>query len=92
MQLTQRYRIDKDSITYRIIDNEAVILNLDSGYYYSLNKVGTKIWLAIDKQKNIDEILVLLKEEYRVPKEQLKTDLMQLLSDLEKEELIKNFS
>lgn len=37
------YRIDKDNVTHRILDGEAVILNLDSGDYYSLNEVGTKI-------------------------------------------------
>ena len=89
MDLTQRYTIDKDKVTYRIIDNEAVILNLDNGYYYSLNEVGTRIWEAIDKQKSLDQVLSLLKEEYQLPERQLRSDLMGLVKDLEKEELIK---
>ncbi|MBL7196907.1 MAG: PqqD family protein [Candidatus Omnitrophica bacterium] len=89
MDLTQRYTIDKDKVTYRIIDNEAVILNLDNGYYYSLNEVGTRIWEAINKQKSLDQVLSLLKEEYQLPERQLRSDLMGLVKDLEKEELIK---
>ncbi|MBL7196914.1 MAG: PqqD family protein [Candidatus Omnitrophica bacterium] len=89
MDLTQRYTIDKDKVTYRIIDNEAVILNLDNGYYYSLNEVGTRIWEAIDKQKSLDQVLSLLNEEYQLPERQLRSDLMGLVKDLEKEELIK---
>ncbi|MBL7130824.1 MAG: PqqD family protein [Candidatus Omnitrophica bacterium] len=88
MDLSQRYTIDKDKVTYRIIDNEAVILNLDNGYYYSLNEVGTRIWEAIDKQKDLSQILNFLKEEHQLPERQLKSDLMGLVKDLEKEELI----
>ncbi len=91
MDLTQRYKIDKDNVTYRIIDNEAVILNLDNGYYYSLNSVGTQIWQAVDKQKNLSEILGLLKEEYQLAEKQLENDLMELVRDLEKEKLIKKY-
>lgn len=88
MDLKQRYKIDKDKVTFRIIDNEAVILNLDNGYYYSLNEAGTRIWVYLNKQKALSEILTLLKEEYLATKEQLKNDLMEVIKDLEKEELI----
>ncbi len=92
MNLTHRYQINKDSITYRIIDGEAVILNLDNGYYYSLNKIGTWIWEAINKQNNLNEILNFLKEEYQVPERQLKSDILVLIKDLEKEELVRGSS
>ena len=89
MDLTVNYTIDKNNITYRVIDGEAVILNLDKGYYYSLNEVGTRIWEAIDKKKSLNEMLDSLKEEYQVPAEQLKSDLLGLIKDLEKEELLR---
>lgn len=88
MDITQRYKIDKDNITYRIIDNEAVILNLDNGYYYSLNEVGTRIWQMIEKEKKLIEILSSLNEEYQVDEKILKDDLISLVKDLEKEKLI----
>ena len=88
MNPSRRYTIDKDKVTYRIIDGEAVILNLDNGYYYSLNEVGTRIWESIDKQKSLSEILSLLKEECQASEKQLKNDLMELVKDLEKEKLV----
>lgn len=88
MDLTKNFAIDKDKITYRVIDGEAVILNLDSGYYYSLNEVGTKIWESINKEKNLSEILDFLKKEYQLSERDLKNDLLTLVKDLEKEELI----
>ncbi|MBL7198362.1 MAG: PqqD family protein [Candidatus Omnitrophica bacterium] len=88
MDLTQKYTIDKDNVTYRVIDGEAVILNLDDGNYYSLNEVGTKIWEAINRQKSLGKILSLLKEKYQLPEKQLKNSLLALVKDLEKEELV----
>ncbi|MDP2939177.1 MAG: PqqD family protein [Candidatus Omnitrophota bacterium] len=89
MDLTAKYAIDKDKLTYRIIDAEAVILNLDNGYYYSLNETGTKIWQYINDGKNLSEILASLKAEYRIPENKLKNDLLGLVKDLERERLVK---
>lgn len=88
MDLSQRYTVDKDKVTYRVIDNEAVILNLDNGYYYSLNTVGTEIWENMDKKKSLIDILNFLKGKYQFSERGLKTDLMKLVRDLEKEKLI----
>jgi len=88
MDLIQRYKINKDKVTYRIIDAEAVILNLDNGYYYSLNEVGTKIWQMIEKRKQLIEILSFLSEQYQVDKKRLRGDLIGLVKDLKKEKLI----
>ncbi len=88
MNLTKKYTIDKDKVTFRVVNGEAVILNLDNGYYYSLNRVGTRIWEALNKQKSLGEIANFLKEEYQLPEKQLKNDLLGLIKDLEKERLI----
>lgn len=88
MRLEQKYSIDRKKITWRILDGEAVILNLDNGYYYSLNEVGTRIWQAIDKGKSSREIIDYLQEEYQVEKRQLQNDLAEIIKDLEKEGLI----
>jgi len=88
MELGRGYEIDKDNVTHRIIDQEAVILNLDNGYYYSLNEVGTIIWESINRKMSLSEILCFLEEKYHLPKENLKKDLLELVKDLEKEKLI----
>ncbi|MDP2939162.1 MAG: PqqD family protein [Candidatus Omnitrophota bacterium] len=92
MDLSQRYAIDMNKLTFRIIDAEAVILNLDNGYYYSLNETGTKIWNKINDGKNLSEILSSLKAEYRIPENKFKNDLLVLVKDLEKEKLVRQNS
>lgn len=83
------WKIDKNRITYRIIDGEAVILNLDSGYYYSLNSVGTSIWEMINEGKKSEAILGHLEQDYsQIEKINLKKDMIALLDDLKKEKLV----
>ena len=88
MNFDQKYKIDENNISYRIIGDEALILNLENGSTYSLNKSGARIWEAIDKGRQLDGILRTLKEMYDLPEERLKDDLVKLVKDLEQEKLI----
>ncbi|MDD5584678.1 MAG: PqqD family protein [Candidatus Omnitrophica bacterium] len=89
MDLSQKYTINTEKLSWRVIDDEVVILNLDSGNYYDLNAVGARIWNAITKKKSLGEIIEALKEEYQVDGKRLENDLKKILLDLEKEQLIK---
>ncbi len=82
------FKINKDKIAYRLIEGEAIILNLVSGFYYSLNKTGTLIWQLIENGKNLKEIAPYLAKEFNVKEEELKRDIKALIIDLEKEGLI----
>ena len=89
MNLTQRYYIDKDKITHRVVDSEVVILNLESGNYYTINETGAIIWKALDDKKCLSEILDLLKNEYQCAEEKdFEKDMEGLISFLEKENII----
>ncbi|MDD5216610.1 MAG: PqqD family protein [Candidatus Omnitrophica bacterium] len=89
MTLSQRYKINKDQAVHRIIAGEAVMLQLESGYYYSLDKIGTEIWKALDENKSVGEIIDSLKEAYDVSDKRLENDVWALLKKLEKAQLIK---
>ena len=88
MNMRQKFRIDKNAIAYRIISGKGVILNLETSYYYTLNKSATQIWDLLNKGKDLEEILTYLKKEYPLPEEKLREDLMELIKDLKKEKLI----
>lgn len=70
------------------LGGEAVILNLKSGTYFSLNTVGTSIWNLIQEPKTIREIQDALLAEYQVEAEQCNHDLLAILQQLEAEGLI----
>lgn len=88
MDCKQTYKIPADRIADRVIEDEAVILNLDNGQYYTLNYIGTVIWKMLGRKKSLGEIQDFLKKEYSVGEETLKKDMALIIKQLEGEKLI----
>lgn len=82
------YRIDKEHIVYRIINREAILLNLDSGFYYSLNKAGAYILEQLEAGKSKEEIVSSLMKKFKLGQARLKKDVESLVKDLKREGII----
>ena len=65
------------------------ILHLESGVYYSLNKIGARIWQLIQEPQLVHEIVDIIVEEYDVSVEECERDVLRLLQKLASEELIR---
>jgi hypothetical protein len=65
-------------------EDGAVLLDIDKGLCYSLNVVGSRIWVAIESQPGIhlESILDSLQRDFQVAREQLRTDAEEYLSTL----------
>lgn len=59
----------------RIIEDEAVLLDLDSGQYYGLNSVGTRIWQLLAADHALPSICDLLVQEFEVSKQAAAVDV-----------------
>ncbi|MBW4652681.1 MAG: PqqD family peptide modification chaperone [Kaiparowitsia implicata GSE-PSE-MK54-09C] len=70
------------------LGGETIILNLKSGTYYGLNKVGTRVWTLLQSGLTIKQIYSTLLEEYEVESEQCMVDLLQILNNLQNAGLI----
>ena len=64
------YEIYGPDVISEEMDDETVVINLESGCYYSLNAAATKIWEAVLSKMAIEEsgaasdvIAVMLKEK-----------------------------
>lgn len=68
--------------------DSTVILNLKDGVYYELEKVAVRIWKLIQQPCSIQSILDVLIDEYEVDMQQCEADLMALIEDLSKKELV----
>jgi hypothetical protein len=67
---------------FRDLGGEAVILDLDSGTYFGLNAVGTRIWQLIEQQGRLDAVFEELCREYDAAPDRLESDLLELVSRL----------
>ncbi|MBN1363511.1 MAG: PqqD family protein, partial [Syntrophaceae bacterium] len=76
------------NIVHENIDGETIILNLDSGNYYSLMDVGADIWACIEKGAPVGEILLLIREKYDCPRGNEENTVISFLRELQQEGLI----
>lgn len=61
---------------------EAVILNTDSGIYFGLNGVGTRIWELVQQPITVQTVQQTILHEYDVDAERCEQDIHRLLGKL----------
>jgi hypothetical protein len=71
-----------EDVVFREIDGEAVILNLDTGIYFGLDAVGTRIWRLIEQPRPLRAVLGVLIDEYDAAPDRLQRDLLAFVERL----------
>lgn len=84
----QRFRVNTPTVTHETIDGEAVIINLDSGNYYSLVDTGTFIWGLVDRGASASEVQQLVLQTYEGSASDIDAGVQELLAQLQLENLI----
>lgn len=70
-----------DDILYRQVEDEAVLLHIPTGMYYSLNEMGVRFWEALQQQPPAPVVEQIV-AEYQVEYSQVHQDLLNFLKDL----------
>ena len=55
-----------EHVVSRKLDDEMVLLNLDSGEYFGLNDTGTRVWELLADGRSREEVIDHLIEEFEV--------------------------
>jgi len=71
-----------DDVLISHLQDEAVILNLDSERYYGLDNVGTRFLSVLTTSETIESAYDRLRDEYDVDPQTLRTDLLALVENL----------
>jgi len=72
----------------RELNGELVLIDVDTGQYYTLNEVGGRVWALCDGSTTVAQLVVALCEEFDAPPEVVKADVVELVADLAKEGLL----
>lgn len=72
----------------RAVGDESVLLNLDTGQYFSLDAIGARMFQVITQSSSIEQAFDSLFEEFDVDKVELRTDLQELIDNLLKHGLV----
>lgn len=73
---------------HQTVGEEAVLINLNTGAYYSLNDTGTMFWQLLDGDLSIAECAALIAQEYEVEPVMVEADLLELATEFKAEGLI----
>jgi hypothetical protein len=82
------FRVNAPKVIHDTIDGETVIVNLDSGNYYSLDKIGTEIWSLMERNTGMSGITEHIVNRYNGEREEIEKAIKQLMDELQKEALI----
>ena len=87
ISLQQGFRAGTD-VVVRELEGEMVLLNLASGTYFGLDRVGTRVWQLVEEQATLDRVLAVMREEFDAPADVLERDVLQLVSQLAAQGLV----
>jgi hypothetical protein len=71
-----------EDVVFRELDGEAVILNLQSGVYFGLDAVGTRIWQLCGQHGSLRSVWQAMRDEFDAPAEDLEADLLTFIDEL----------
>ena len=84
----QKFRLNKNIIS-TILEGEAILLDTERGYYYSLNEVGKSVFDFMgSEKKRFKDMLNCILEEYDVDEKMAREDLEALIEELLDEKLL----
>jgi hypothetical protein len=81
ISFSDRVRVP-DDVLISNLQEESVILNLDSERYYGLDDVGTRFLSVLNTADSIEAAYEMLRGEYDVDAQNLRQDLLELVEDL----------
>jgi hypothetical protein len=89
MEGTSRFCIFDENIISDLFGEEVVLVNLESGMYFSLRTTATQAWIRLQNNYSIDEIIEELGNLYEVTNEELSKQTNDFIQGLIDKKLIK---
>jgi hypothetical protein len=77
-----------EDIISTVLNDEAVLLDLETDTYYTVNAVGAEIWEQIQGPTQVGDLRTILTDEYDLSETQAQLDLEEFLLSLDREGLI----
>lgn len=70
------------------VEGEAVILDIESGYFFRLNPIGSRIWWALETETSLPGVCARLQETFAVSPQTCRADVLEFLGELKERGLI----
>lgn len=77
-----------DNVTFEVVADEAILIDVNTGTYFSLNEVGTEFWQMLDGEHTIGQHAATIAAKYDVETAMVVDDLLELAAEMAKDDLI----
>lgn len=74
--------VTKDAHLSETVDGERIILDMESGTYYSLDGIGDEIWRQLDEPTPVEDIYSAISEEYDIERSECRSDIISFVQQL----------
>jgi hypothetical protein len=64
------------------IDNALILLNIDAGMYFALNRTAVAVWDALEAPCSLSTLVDVLVSKYKVTREECEKSVQRLLGEL----------
>ena len=81
-------RPNEADVAAKVLEGEAIIINLSNGTYYSMDKVGGLIWEMMERGQDLEATVAAITARYEVSPEQAQADVQRLVGELMQENLV----
>jgi hypothetical protein len=76
-----------DDVVFRLLGEESVILSLDTGLYFGLDPVGTRIWTLLP-ERDLAGVAEAIQQEFDAELQQIQQDVLSLVEQLVAKRLV----
>ena len=88
LNLHDRLRPNEQEVAAKVMDGEAVLINLGTGLYYSMDNAGGVMWSLIEQQRSIGDAAAVIARLYGIEGKQAEADVLALAEELLAEGLV----
>lgn len=77
-----------DELVEANIDDDKVMMSVESGLYFGLDAVASRVWELLEKPLNVSELVDILTQEFDVDATQCLEDIEPFINTLHEHKLI----
>ncbi len=88
MTVAMYLRINRPKVILEQFDDEMVLVNLDSGSYYTIDLVGADIWAQIEEGAHTDDIVEAVIRRNEAEPGGIETAVREFVAELQREGLV----
>lgn len=78
----------QQNILSAVVNDELVMMSVETGQYFNLNPVGAHIWRLMEAPQSLDSIVAALTDAYDAPEAAIREEALGFLARLEREKLV----